>query len=166
MTRHFFISVCVALVLTGGLAGCRNRTADATPAVVPRFLIESDAGRGAIGVTLPVSGVHVRVAPKPVITEYDITSVAEARVDLGNCLLFQLTPAASRDLYRLSAENIGRRLVLLINGRPLGARVIDRPLEAGMLLIFVEVPDASLPALVDDLNHTAGVMQREAAQHG
>jgi hypothetical protein len=164
MTKTFFSTALLMLVLVGGLAGCRSKTADLTPTVVPRFLIESDAGRGAIAVTLPVSGVQVRVAPKPVITEYDITSVAEARVDLGSCLLFQLTPAASRDLYRLSAENISRRLVLLINGQPMGARVIDRPLEAGMLFIFVEVPDASLPAMVKNLNHTAEIMQREAAK--
>lgn len=145
------------------LAACQSRTDSTRPLAVARFLIETDANRGAVEVTLPVSRVHVRVAPKPVLTEYDIVGVAEAKVDLGHCLLFQLTPAAARDLYRLSAQRLNHRLVLLVNGHPVGARVIDRPLEAGALLIFLEVPDASLPSFVRDINATSQRLQQEAA---
>lgn len=154
----------LGLVLGLALAGCQTKTEADRPPVVARFLMETDATRGAIEVLLPVSGVRVRVAPKPVITEYDITGVAEARVDLGHCLLFRLTPAASRDLYRLSAQNLNRRLVLVLNGQPMGARVIDRPLEPGALFIFLEVPDARLPVLVQDITATSQRLQKEAAR--
>ena len=94
----------------------------------------------------------------------DLVRVTEAKVDLGPCLLFQLTPAATRDIYRLSARNINRRLVLVLNGDPVGVRVIDRPVEAGMLFIFLEVPNAALPKLVVDLNRTCKRLQTEAAK--
>jgi len=127
-------------------------------------LIETEADRGALVITLPVSGVRVHTAPKPVITEFDLKSVSEARVDLGHCVVFHLAPAAARDLYRLTATNIGRRLVLLVNGEPIGARVIDGPVEAGLLFMFVEVPDANLADLVADLNYTTKLIQKETAR--
>jgi hypothetical protein len=147
-------------------AGCQHPRAPESPTAVARFLIEADADSAGVIVTLPASGVQVRTGPKPVITEFDLTGVAEVQVDLGRCLLFQLTPAAARDLYRLSAQNLGRRLVLLINGQALGARVIDRPLEAGALFIFVEVPDDALQTMVEDLNRTTAWLQQEAARTG
>ncbi|MFI5356558.1 MAG: hypothetical protein ACHQ4G_04410 [Opitutales bacterium] len=163
MSMRFRVSLILAFGVFGaGLGGCRTQVADPGPVLVARFLLESDAQRGALAVRLPVSGVQVRVAPKPVITEYDIVHVIEAKVDLGPCLLFQLTPAAARDVYRLSARNLNRRLLLVLNGEPVGVRVIDRPLEAGMLFIFLEVPNASLPKLVNDLNRTCLRLQREA----
>ena len=156
-------------ILTGGallLTGCQQGRTPVPPTAVARFLIESDATNAGVVVTLPASGVQVRTVPKPVITEFDLAGVAEVQVDLGRCLLFQLTPAASRDLYRLSAQNIGRRLVLLINGQALGARVIDRPLEPGTLFIFLEVPDTALKTMVEDLNRTTAWLQQEAARKG
>lgn len=146
------------------LGGCQTKSADKGPVEVTRFLIEADSAKGAFAVKLPISGVTVRVSPKPVVTEFDIRHVSEAEVEMGRCLLFQLTPSASRDLYRLSAANIGRRLVVVINGEPLGARLIERPLESGMLFIFLEVPDESLPELVENLNHTTMLIQKEEAR--
>ena len=34
-------------------------------------------------------------------------------MELGKCLMFQLTPAAARDFYRLTGSHQGRRLVLV-----------------------------------------------------
>ena len=154
----------VGLLLLG--AGCQTRTPDLEQTSVARFLIESDSTKGAIQVMLPISGVSMRVAPKPVITEFDIRQVVEAEVEMGRCVLFQLSPAASRDLYRLTASNIGRRLVVVINGKPLGARLLDRPLEAGTLFIFLEVADESLPAMVKNLNATTVKIQEEVERRG
>lgn len=147
-------------------AGCQNRSTQLEDTSVARFLIESDSAKGSIQVVLPISGVSLRVAPKPVITEFDIRQVVEAEVEMGRCVLFQLSPAASRDLYRLTASNIGRRLVVVINGETLGARLIDRPLEAGTLFIFMEVSDEILPELVENLNATTMKIQEELERRG
>jgi len=140
------------------LAGCQSRTAPAPKPAVARFLLESEA-KNAAEVILPVSGVRLRVLPKPVILEYDILKVELAQVELGRGLLFQLAPAAARDLYRLTAVNRGRRLALLINDRPMGARVIDQPLPEGAIMVFCEIPDAELPALVDRLMRTTAELR-------
>lgn len=164
MPRFHFMSAVLLGVGALLTAACQHNPTSETPTAVARFLLETETDSAAVLVTLPTSGVQVRAMPKPVITEFDVAGVAEVQVDLGRCLLFQLTPAAGRDLYRLSAQNLGRRLVLLINGQPLGARVIDRPLEAGRFFMFVEVPDAELKTIVNDLNRTAAWLQQETAR--
>lgn len=147
-------------------AGCANPPAETRATMVARFLMEADDTQAALPIMLPVSGVKLRVLPKPVVTEFDIVSVAEAQVDMGRCALFRFSAAAGRDLYRLTATNLGRRLVLVINGQPVGARVIDRPLENGLLFIFLEVPDNTLARTVEDLNYTTMRIQQEAARKG
>lgn len=152
------------LFLVTGLAGCR--TADSTPDLVPtvpRFFLESGDPR-ALTVRLPQSGVQVAINPKPVFTENDLVGVDLARVELGKCLLFQLTSAAGRDLYRMSGSNQGRRLVLLLNGEPVGARRLDGPLTGGMVFIFVELPDDRLDGLVTELKTSLIHLQRAAAR--
>ncbi len=154
------ISLALAALI---LAGCQNKPARDYEQLVARFVIESEAAR-TTEVELPVSGVKIRVMPKPVISEFDLVEVAIAQVELGRCLLFQLTPSAARDLYRLSAANQGRRLVLLLNDQPVGARVMERPLEGGVVLLFIERPDAALPALVERLQRTTAEIRQEAAK--
>lgn len=154
----------VLLLLVTGLAGCR--TADSSAGVVqmvPRFFLESADPR-AMTIRLPQSGVQVAINPKPVFTENDLTGVELVQVELGKCLLFQLTPAAGRDLYRMSASNQGRRLVLLLNGEPVGARRMDGALSGGMIFIFVELPDDRLEGLVTDLKTNLTRLQRAAAR--
>ena len=56
--------------------------------------------------------------------------------------------------------------MVVINGEALGARVIDRPLEAGALFIFLEVPDETLPQLVEDLNATTMLIQEQVGRRG
>lgn len=167
MTMKCSALFSILLLVLGLVAsGCSNPPTDPRPLVIARFLVEEEATQDAIRVTLPLSGVAVRVNPKPVITEFDIVSVAEAQVDLGRCLLFRFSSPAARDLYRLTATNIGRRLVLVLNGQPVGARVVNRPVEGGMLFIFLELPDTALAQVVDDLNYTSDRIQQEAVHTG
>ena len=70
----------------------------------------------------------------------------------------------TRDLYRVSASNQGRRFVLMINGEAVGARLIDGPLSGGVLFVFAEVPDDALPALVANLKKTSADLQRALAK--
>lgn len=146
-----------------GLAGCQTKPKKDFVPVIARFVLEANSGRTS-ELVLPVSGVKIQVMPKPVFSEFDLVNVEEAQVELGRCLLFQLSPAAGRDLYRLSAANQGRRLVLLLDGRAVGARVIERPLEGGEIFTFVEIPDAELPVLVERLKRTTQELRREAAK--
>jgi hypothetical protein len=123
--------------------------------LVVRFFIEARPGEAGVLVHLPVSGVSVTVAAKPVLVEYDILNAEVAKVELGQCLLLQFTPAAARDLYRLSVASMGRRLVLTLNDEPVGARPIDQAMPDGTLVVFVERPDSALPALVERIKRTS-----------
>lgn len=152
--------VAFVALLAGLPGGCHTAPRDYTPTAA-RFYLEADGGTT---LTLPQSGVRIAVAAKPVISEFDVVNVEIAQVELGRCLLFQLTPSAARDLYRLTASHQGRRLVLTLDGRAVGARRIDGPFGDGTVLIFVELPDDQLPALVRNLKLTSGELQRAAAK--
>jgi hypothetical protein len=99
-----------------------------------------------------------------VLTEGDVVAVELMQVELGRCLMFQLTPAAARDLFRLSGASQGRRLVLLLNQVPVGARRIDGPIGDGRIFLFVEVAEPALPALVANLQQTTADFQRTMAR--
>ncbi|MDB6113111.1 MAG: hypothetical protein JWQ62_56, partial [Lacunisphaera sp.] len=116
---------------------------------------EVRAGEAGVPAQLPVSGVGITISAKPVIVEYDIANAEVAHVDLGACLMLQLTPAAARDLYRMSVASLGRRLVLFLNDAPMGARRIEQAMPDGTILVFVETPDAELAPLVARLKRTS-----------
>lgn len=144
------------------MAGCQSAPEEKNyVTTLARFFLETPSDR-SVSVTLPQSGVQVAVGSKPVFTEGDIVNVELMQVDLGKCLMFQFTSSAARDLYRVTASNQGKRLVLVINDVAVGARHIERPLLEGALLVFVEVPDVALPALVENLKKTSGTLQRAA----
>lgn len=147
-------AVCV-LGLT--LAGCQAVPPKAAVSERARFFLEASGDPWEV-VILPQSGAQIAVQPKPVFTELDIVNVEIAQVELGQCLVFQFTSAAARDLARLTAANPDRRLVLTLGGVPFGARHYSRPLDRGVLFIFVEVPDAALPALVASLKETCAAL--------
>jgi hypothetical protein len=161
------IRALVASLLVLGavvLAGCRS-TATPPPAYAPlvaRFYLETRPNEAGVPVTLPQSGVALNIAPKPVLVEYDIVNAEVAQVELGRCLLVQLSPAAARDLYRFSVSSVGRRLVLSLNDQVLGARRIESAMADGVVLVFVEMPDDQLPGIVERLKRTSADLAEAA----
>ncbi|MSU23403.1 MAG: hypothetical protein EXS32_06205 [Opitutus sp.] len=149
------------------LTGCQSPSAAPRDyvLVLARFFLEEN-GQQATRVMLPRSGVNLAIGAQPVFTEADIANVELMQVELGQCLMFQLTASSARDLYRLSASHQGRRLVLVLNGEPIGARRIEGPLGEGNILVFVELADAALPALVVNLKKTIAELQRAIARKG
>lgn len=162
---RFPLLVILAGVLLA-VVGCNTSTKkkDYQPTMA-RFLIEASEGDAFASVTLPVSGVQIAVNNKPVVTEFDFTGVEMAETDLGKLLVFMLTPDATRDVYRVTGSNQGRRLVLFVNGRALGARMIDRPFNTGSIAIYVAVSDELMPELVKNLNATSVDIQKEIAKN-
>jgi hypothetical protein len=155
---RFLIAALSLLVMA---SGCSTSPIAATQPTLARFFLESGNTEGVL-VVLPQSETGITVAVKPVFSEFDIARVEIAQVELGKCLLFQLMPSAARDLYRLSVSNSGQRLVLMVNGRAVGARRIEQPLNEGTIAIFVEAPDDTLPELQAGLRKTAFELQRMA----
>lgn len=115
-------------------------------------------------VQLPLSGSQILVNPKPIFGEFDIARAEVVRADIGLIVYFQLNPDASRDFYRFSLTNRGRRLVATLNGAALGARLIDQPVSNGALFLFLELSDAELKEAVANINRTSQEMARQAAK--
>lgn len=149
------------------LSGCSSTSVPPPPHFRPlaaRFFLEARTGDSGLAVVLPQSRVTLTLVPKPILMEFDVTDAEIAEVPLGRCLLFRLTPAAARDLYRQSGAALGRRLVLTLNDEVVGARRIDQALGEGPLVLFIEKPDQDLPELVERLKGTSRQIQRDSAR--
>lgn len=147
------------------LCGCQSPEARDYEPVVPQFLLETPSQvRGALVVQLPRSGVLVVVSPAPVFSEIDVRNVELVKVDLGLCLMFEFTPDGARALTRLSSGNLGRRLVVTLNGQPFGARLLDGPIFDGRLMVFVELSDDELTRTAVNLKRTAHEIQTALAE--
>lgn len=167
--RHafFFSEVRVALLLLAGLvlSGCQSATKLDFDPLLPRFLIEAPAQAPAVTtIQLPVSTVRIPVYERPVLTEVDIANVELVQVDLGLCLMFDCTREGAHDLLRLSASNLGRRMVITLNGAAVGARVFDAPIHDGRLFIFVEMNDEQITTAAVDLKRTVQAVQTARAR--
>lgn len=159
MIRFRLLLALVAALL---VSGCQ--TSEPSPLdqpLVARFFMEVRSGVPGVTVQLPVSKVMLNMNPKPVLVETDIANVEFAKVELGWCLYFQFSPAAARDLYRLSAANLGGRLVLTLNDTPIGVRLLDQTIADGNLLIFVELPPDQLPPIAERLKRTAAAIAKK-----
>lgn len=144
------------------LAGCQTAAPDPmNEPLVARFFLEARPGEAGVPLQLPLSRVGITVNPKPVFVETDIEDAALVRVKLGWCMMVRFTPAAARDLHRLTAGGLGRRLVLTFNDQPAGAWRIEQVLGEGVLLIFVEVEDVNLPPLVERLKRTSADLAKK-----
>ncbi len=157
----------VVVTLAGGLwSGCETppRALDFDP-LVPRFYMEAPVQAPATRmVALPVSKVEIPVYERPVLTELDIANAELVHVDLGLCLMFDCTREGTRQLLRLSAANLGRRLVMTLNNVPYGARLLEGPIQDGRLFIFVEMNDEQITAAAVDLKRTVHEVQAARAR--
>lgn len=127
-----------------------------------RFLMESRTTDGySAMVTMPVSRVRVPVEGKAIVSEFDYQSIELAEIDLGKCLLFTLRPPAARAFYQISAGNQGKRLVLVVNGEPLGVRSISGPIADGRIFVFLEADDDRLHELATKLKETNFDIQKK-----
>ena len=160
-----FLSVILSLTDLLAVVGCNTSSKKKDyDTMVARFLIEANEREAFATVTLPVSGVQIAVNNKPIVTEFDYTGVSLAQSDLGKFLVFNLTADAARDVYRVTGSNQGKRLVLFINDKPVGARMIDGAFNTGSIAVFAALPEEMLPELVKNLDGTSVELQKKIAK--
>jgi hypothetical protein len=132
------------------------------PVTVARFYLEATNQQDAGAVArLPKSGVSIAIEPKAYFTEYDIEGCEVVDNELGKGLAFRLTAAAGTDLYKMSVPNQGKRLVTMVNMRPIGARRIDGAFSQGYLVTYVEVPDGELEAMAKNIARSSKDLRAE-----
>lgn len=154
----------LSLCLLGLSTGCK-KDGDLEEVRVPRLMIEArGVNYGSLTgsmLVLPVSGTQIPVQGEPLVNEFEIANVELVKVDMGMALLVQVTDKGARDLYRGSVTNTGGRVVLTVNGNPVGARRLDGPIEDGNFYTFVEVDDEELGQLVIDMKKTLIAIQKK-----
>ncbi len=139
------------IVLGAGLTACRHVVPPAAmPAPEIWFSLEA-SGPIANTAALPLSGVQIPLAASPALTSADFESVDIAQAAIGPCLVFAIAPDAKHRWQELATTARGRRLVLLFNGRALGARRLDGASNEMRIFMFVEMRESELPALVAEL---------------
>ena len=144
------------------VAGCMSRSKKDYPVTVARFYLEATNPNEAGGVArLPISGVSVTIEPSAYFTEYDIEGCEVVTNELGKGLAFKLTTAASRDLFKMSVPNQGKRIVTMVNGRPIGARRIDGAFSQGYLVTYVEVPEGELETMAKNIARSSKDLREE-----
>lgn len=110
---------------------------------------------------LPLSGTQIPLQSEPLVSEFEIANVEMVKVDMGMAMLIQLTEKGARDLYRGSVSNNGGRVVLTVNGNPIGARRLSGAIENGNFYTFVEIDDEELGQLVLDIKQTLNEIQQK-----
>jgi hypothetical protein len=139
------------------LSGCRSRSNDFTPYVVRLYLEESRSLplSHITDMVLPVSGSIITVNARPIFAEWDFINAHVVNTEFGLALILHFTADASTDLFRTSVANQGRRLVITVNGVPIGARLIERPIQDGQILFFPEMEESDIPELGRGIARTA-----------
>lgn len=146
------------------IAGCQSPSRDYTPHIT-RFYLEESSHLPASHITemiLPVSGSHITVQSKPVYAEWDIASVTSYETEFGPAIVLLFRPEAAAAFYRTTINNQGKRLVVTINGVPLGAYYIKAPVEDGRIMFYLEIPDEEIPEVVRSIQKTSDEIKEEA----
>lgn len=111
---------------------------------------------------LPLSGSHVTVRSKPVFGEWDIMRAMHFESEFGPAIVLLFTADARADFYRTTISNQGRRLILTINGLPVGGHYISGPIEDGRIAFYLEMDDEDIPAVAEGIQKTSNEIQKRA----
>ncbi len=149
------------------LGGCNKND----PTHTVRFYIEApSAGRTGVWaqpMTLMDSNLTYYVKPDPLITEANITNIQLVKVQSGQlAFLFHLDEPGTRALYRASVSDMGRMLILNVNGEAIGARQLDGAIADGRLYTFTELPPEEMEKLYEDLVKNTESVQELKRHHG
>ncbi|MDR0590449.1 MAG: hypothetical protein LBG09_01140 [Puniceicoccales bacterium] len=110
---------------------------------------------------LPISGLSIGVCSYPAFFAKDVEFARTVASNFGKCILFKLTQQAAFELYKLSVECSGRKIIFIFNGKALGLSTpIDGTIRDGAFTIFPEVDESELEMLVADINDTVAKIKK------
>jgi hypothetical protein len=148
------LATCCVFILAGLLSGCesgsgkRAHTAD--------FYLEKEYPN-AENIAYSAAELYQASGNRPVVNDKEIEDVDLVRVDAGVCLLFHLSPASTMRLAHTTANNFGKRLILVIDGKPVGVRMIDEIIQNGQLFTFTELSTEEMGRTVIQLKQVRNI---------
>lgn len=150
MTRLF-----AALLVSVLLASCRTTAPDRAPPAEIALYVESGRGDRREYV-LPQSGVTVTCGTTPVVTNGGVAHAGVAQLELGKALLLELTKAGLERLQGELAATQAARVVVVVNGSPIGVFRTDPAPSVASLVVFVELSEDELSDVVETLKPALG----------
>ena len=169
MLKHLFRALHIVLLAILGLAltGCQSDKIEG-PLYMLDFYLEASPNlpeRYINQASLPLSELEVTINSRPIFNHFSVDRVELVEVELGLAMLFQLDQPATRDLYRYTVDNRGRRILITVNGAPVGARLIDEPIANGILMAFLEKTDDEMHELAGNLQDTTAKINEHEARN-
>ncbi len=160
------VAICGLLLFMAG--GCRHVRTPAAPAgersprvaavppvggafesTVVGLYAESDrTATETVTWELPMSGVPIVCAAAALVDARGVAQVAVAPLELGTAVEVQLTARALPAVREFIAVRDPGRLVLVVEGKALGAARVRSVEATGRITLFVELPEDRLPDLV------------------
>ncbi len=119
--------------------------------------------RPSMKITMPSTQTDYYINPNPIISEGDIANIELARVDLGLCIQIDVLGRASNALFQNTVGYQGLRLFLLVDGKPVAARVIDGPIQ-GTLYMFLDMDEDKVANFVWDLKESCAKYRKALAE--
>lgn len=169
MLKHLFRSLSVLLLAVAALclSGCKSDEITG-PLYMLDFYLEASPNlpeRYINKTALPLSELELTINARPILNHFSVDRVELVQVELGLAMLFQFDQLSARELYRHTAGNQGKRIVITVNGAPVGARVIDVPIANGVLMAFLEMTDEEMHELAANLQETTAKINEQEAKN-
>ena len=98
-------------------------------------IAEPKAGPDLVETTIGASKKPIFLRKEVVMTNADVASAEVTTQGQRALVVLQLTPLGSAKLSDLTTKNIGRRLVVVIDGKPVFAPVITAAIPSGQIVI-------------------------------
>jgi preprotein translocase subunit SecD len=128
----------------------------AAPPAVEFRLAEDKPARGTRAMTIKGSTETVHVYKTPVLDARDVESASTRKslwMDQSYSITIALTPAGARKLEKVSTDNVGKRLAILVADKVVSAPIIRTPILHGSAVIeggkTTEQEANSLAALIN-----------------
>lgn len=133
-------------------------------ASVPLVRVDGFVETRETGVTafvMPQSGVRLVVRTQPMFSVTDIRAAEVGQSEFGPTISLQLDPEVVAGLAALARSGDRLRLVLVLDGRPIALRRIDRTLTTDRLIFLPEMTATDIAGAVAEINRAVTIARRQ-----
>ncbi|HCJ12183.1 MAG: hypothetical protein A2Y14_05900 [Verrucomicrobia bacterium GWF2_51_19] len=92
----------------------------------------------------PESDVEYAVHTETLFDSNDIAAINPIHTENGAALLFSLPEGSQIKLLKLTAQNVGKKLLLIEKDKVVGFHFVEKPIGDGKLVVYMEVPDEQI----------------------
>jgi preprotein translocase subunit SecD len=120
-----------------------------------RFYEQTGIGQPDVAVrTISMTNLNMRitVSAYPTLTEKDIASVTYRETASGGIIIVQFDPHGTIKLDEMTTRQRGHYVVIMLDGRPVAAWLVDQRLSKGQFVLEADISDEDAQKVVAALN--------------